>query len=93
MQGLEWKRAAIDDLLEILDFISDDNPEAALRLKQEIDRKVSRLSYFPKAFRVGRVDGTREMVVGNHYIVVYQEHDGALTILRILHTSKQWPSR
>ena len=91
MRDLEWKAAAISDLLAIVDYISDENPDAAQALKDEIESKTSRLPEHPRLYRVGRVDGTREMVVRPNYIVIYAENDQAVTILRILHAAQQWP--
>lgn len=91
MPDLEWKAAAIADLLAIIDYISDDNPDAAQALKDEIEAKTSRLPEHPQMYREGRVDGTREMVVRPNYIVVYSESPVAVTILRVLHAAQQWP--
>lgn len=91
MPDLEWKATAIADLLAIVDCISDDNPDAAQALKDEIEGKVSKLPENPKIYRHGRVDGTREMVVHPNYIVVYAENPKAVTILRVLHAAQQWP--
>jgi len=33
---LEWKPTAVADLMAIVDYISDDNPNAALALLEEI---------------------------------------------------------
>lgn len=91
MPDLEWKAAAIADLLAIVDYISDDNPDAAQSLKDEIEDKTSRLPDHPQMYRVGRVDGTREMVVRPNYIVIYAEDPNTVTVLRILHAAQQWP--
>ncbi|QPH56012.1 type II toxin-antitoxin system RelE/ParE family toxin [Pontivivens ytuae] len=91
MPRLEWKIAAVSDLLAIIDYISDDNPDAAQALKNEIEEKVSRLPTNPHLYRVGRVDGTREMVVRPNYIVVYSETPEVVTILRVLHAAQLWP--
>lgn len=92
MPNLEWKATAIADLLAIVDYISDDNPDAAQALKDEIEDKTSRLPDHPQMYRVGRVDGTREMVVRpNYIIVIYAEDAKAVTILRVLHAALQWP--
>jgi toxin ParE1/3/4 len=88
---LEWKATAIADLLAIIDYISDDNPDAAQALKDEIEDKTSRLPEHPQMYRVGRVDGTREMVVRPNYIVVYADHPNTIAILRVLHAAQQWP--
>lgn len=42
MPVLEWRAAARADLLAIVDYISDDNPEAAQQLKDEIETKVGK---------------------------------------------------
>lgn len=91
MPDLEWKATAIADLVAILDYISDDNPDAAQALKDEIEHKTSLLPDHPQLYRVGRVDGTREMVVRPNYIVVYAESPEIVTVLRILHAAQQWP--
>lgn len=88
---LEWKATAIADLLAIVDYISDDNPDAAQALKDEIEAKTLRLPDNPHLYRVGRVDGTREMVVRPNYIVLYAENTIAVTVLRVLHSAQQWP--
>ncbi len=89
---LEWRLAARDDLLAIVDYISDDNPAAAQALKDEIEAKVSRLPEHPKLYRAGRVAGTREMVVHRNYLVIYVENKDVISILRVLHGAQQWPS-
>ncbi len=73
MPTLEWREAARADLLAIVDYISDDNPDAAQRLQDEIEAKVVRLAEHPKRCREGRVLGTREMVVRSNYVVIYAE--------------------
>ena len=93
MPVLEWRAAARADLLAIVDYISDDNPEAAQQLKDDIETKVGKLAEHPKLYRPGRVTGTREMVVRRNYIVVYAEDALAVTILRVLHAARQWPPR
>jgi toxin ParE1/3/4 len=88
---LEWKESAIADLIAIIDYISDDNPDAADALMNEIQGKVSQLPAHPKRCRIGRVTATRELVVRPNYIVVYSETLQAVTILRVLHAAQMWP--
>jgi addiction module RelE/StbE family toxin len=88
---LEWRESARADLLAIVDYISDDNPEAAQQLKDDIEAKVAKLAEHPKLYRPGRVAGTREMVVRRNYVVIYVEDARAVSILRVLHASQQWP--
>ena len=91
MPELEWKAPAIADLLAIVDYISDDNPDAAHALMDEIQGKVAQLPAHPKRCRPGRVKGTRELVVRPNYIVVYAETTSAVTVLRVLHAAQIWP--
>jgi addiction module RelE/StbE family toxin len=88
---VEWRAAARADLLAIIDYISDDNPRAAQLLKDEIEARVATLSEYPKLYRLGRIVGTREMVVRANYVVIYAEGARAVTILRVLHAAQQWP--
>ena len=92
MPVLEWRESARGDLLAIADYISDDNPDAAQRLKDDIEAKENALLERPKLYRAGRVAGTREMVVRSNYVVVYMEDQSVVTILRVLHAAQLWPS-
>ncbi|TSD90130.1 type II toxin-antitoxin system RelE/ParE family toxin [Mycobacterium sp. KBS0706] len=91
MPALEWRQIARADLLAIVDYISDDNPDAAQRLKDEIEAKVADLPTHPKLYRHGRVAGTREMVVRRNYVVIYSEDARTVAVLRVLHAAQQWP--
>lgn len=50
MPVLEWRQSARADLLAIVDYISDDNPDAAQRLKDEIETKAAKLPDYPKLY-------------------------------------------
>lgn len=89
--NLEWRATAVADVLAIVDYIADDNPDAAQIFKDEVEEKASLLPKSPQLYRVGRVDGTREMVVRPNYIGIYTEDVRAVTILSVLHAAQQWP--
>ena len=91
MPELEWKAPAVADLMAIVDYISDENPDAAFALMEEIQGKVAQLPAHPKRCRPGRVEETRELVVRPNYIVVYAETATAVTVLRVLHAAQMWP--
>lgn len=91
MRDVEWRQAARDDLRSIFDYIAEHSPPAALALLAQIETRISRLPDRPKAYRVGRVAGTREMVVRPNYLVVYAETDEKVVILRVLHAAQMWP--
>ena len=88
---LSWRETARADLLMIVEYIADDNPDAAQELKDEIEAKVSELARFPQMYKLGRVTGTREMVVRSNFIVVYAENAETVSVLRVLHAAQQWP--
>jgi len=90
MLELKWRRIARRDLDAIVDYISDDNVDAAEALRGEIEQKVTDLPFQPKMYKPGRVDGTREIVVRGSYIVVYEENDSFVRVLRILHAARNW---
>lgn len=88
---VRWRPVAAADCEEIIDYIAQDNPVAAIELGDAIDRRVDELPQNPELYRVGRVKGTREMVVHPNYIVVYRVARGEVEILRVLHSTRQWP--
>ncbi len=83
--------AALDDIENIVAYIAKDNKQAARKLHDNIKAKVYGLVDFPLAHKEGRIQGTREMVVHPHYVVVYSVLKTKIKILRVLHTSLQWP--
>jgi len=91
VRAIDWTRLARADLLAIVDYISDDNPDAAQRIKEDIEAKVAKLPDFPQLYRNGRIEGTREMLVRANYIVVYCEDPLTIRVLRVLHAAQQWP--
>ena len=51
----EWRQTARADLLTMVDYISDNNPDAAQQLKNDIEAKVAKLAEHPKLYRPGHV--------------------------------------
>lgn len=91
---VRWLRQALLDLDEAEAYIARDNPQAATGVILEIVRTVSVLQTQPGSGRVGRVPGTRELVIQNTpFIVPYRVKDDAVQILRVYHASRKWPVR
>lgn len=89
---LEWRKQASDDLAALVDYIADDNPEAAQELKDEIEFKVAQLSEHPKLYKPSmRVKGLREMVVRSNYIVLYRETVRRVEVVNVLHARQLRP--
>jgi len=91
---IEWSLFAVEDRTRIFDYIEQDNPTAAIAVDERIMEQTARLARFPESGRQGRVDITRELVVGHTpFIVVYHVHNDTVRILRILHGSQSWPDQ
>ena len=89
---LAWTRLALNDRQAIRSYIAQDNPIATLALDDLFTEKASRLADHPGLGRPGRVSGTRELVVHQHDLMIYDLVNDQVRILRVLHTARQWPS-
>ena len=89
---LAWTRLALNDRQAIRSYIAQDNPIATLALDELFTEKASRLADHPGLGRPGRVSGTRELVVHQHDLMIYDLVNDQVRILRVLHTARQWPS-
>lgn len=89
---LDWLPAANDNRFEHLDYIAQDNPLAAIGQDEEIERQVNMLLQQPKMGRPGRFKGTRELVISRTpFIAVYRLQTNRIEVIRLLHSSQQWP--
>ena len=89
---VKWSELAVDDLLEIVTYIAEDNPAAAFDVDEEIHRQVELLVTHPNIGRRGRIKGTKELVISNlSYVLPYTVGSDSVEILRVYHTSRQWP--
>jgi plasmid stabilization system protein ParE len=97
MEKYQLTPEAVSDLLEICDFINQDNPEAADRVEDAVLRACDFLAGSPLAGRV-RKDLTplplRFWVVQPYstYLIVYDPEKKPLQIIRILHGARDLPS-
>jgi toxin ParE1/3/4 len=86
-----WRPQAIENLVEIIGYISERNFQAANDLHNEIEHVVSNIPQHPYLYKIGRVAGTREIVVHPNYIVIYQVTESAIEVVSILHSRQQYP--
>jgi addiction module RelE/StbE family toxin len=89
---VKWSKPASTDFLAVISYVADKNPDAAQRLKDEIQLRIAQLPDHPRLYKPGRVDGTREIVVMPNYLIIYRETSDTLIILRVLHAARQWPT-
>ena len=87
-----WTPEALADRHVIYDYIEADNPNAAVSLDERFSAAASGLSCHPYLGRSGRITGTRELVVHQNYILVYDVVGAGIRVLRVLHVARQWPA-
>jgi len=89
---VRWTIPAVGQLQSLFDYIADENPGAAERTVRRIHEATLRTARLPKAGRMGRVPGTREIIVsGTHYLVAYRIVENLIDVLAILDGAQQWP--
>jgi len=92
MKRIRWTERAVRRLDQIGAFIEKDNPAAAARVVARIVSAVDNLAEHPAIGRVGRVKGTRELVlVDIPYIIPYRVVGGEIEILTVMHAAQRWP--
>ncbi len=92
----KWLHKALQNLNDEADYIARDDPEAAQLIVQRVFDAVNRLPDNPALGKVGRIHGTRELVVSNtRYIIPYRVRTqlNRIEILRVFHTSRRLPKR
>ncbi len=73
-------------------YIAADNPAAAARQTAAVLHAVEQLPRFPEMGRIGRVHGTRELVIpGTPLLIAYRVRKDGIRILAVLHGAKRWP--
>lgn len=92
--AVRYLPAAEQDLIDVLDYIARDDPRAASRFVDRIDRAIGRLSQFPRSgrrlldARLQRL-GYRVLVVGD-YLVFYVVVRRTAQIRRVLHGARRY---
>ncbi len=87
-----WAQPARLDLLDIFDYIASASPKSAKTLLIEIKNRTALLIDNPHMGRIGRVYGTRELVVtGTPFILPYRISGQHIQILAVFHGARQWP--
>lgn len=87
-----WSVASEADLEEIVDFIAQDNFNAAMELATRIVSVVEEnLPENPHMGRPGRVAGTRELIVHKNYLVVYRVAAAQIEVLMVRHAAQLLP--
>jgi toxin ParE1/3/4 len=91
---LKWLPIAIQNKNQQLDYIAQRDPLAAISQGDKIEQQVDALIGIPPiSGRPGRKPGTRELVISQTpFVVVFRVKQQTIEILRLLHSSQQWPN-
>lgn len=87
---VEWRPEARAELKAILEYIVERKVAAASDLNEAIEAATTALPQHPYLYRLGRVLGTREIVVHPNYLVIYRITDW-IEILTVLHARQEYP--
>ncbi|MDO8864065.1 type II toxin-antitoxin system RelE/ParE family toxin [Haliea sp. E1-2-M8] len=91
---VRWLTTALQNLNQEVDYIAQDDPQAARLVVQRIHKTVSLLTDNPAFGHPGRMHGTRELVVPDtRYILPYRVRPrlDRIEILREFHSSRKTP--
>lgn len=89
---MSWTPLALSHLKAAYDYIAADNSTAAETVLERIFSAVEFLERHSNLGRLGRVAGTRELVIPNTpFILVYRGHRAGLEVLAVLHGARKWP--
>lgn len=89
---IRFTKLAVADLRRIRIYIAQENAGAAATMLQRIDRAIQTLKTFPELGRVGRIPGTRELVIARSpFITAYRLNGEFVDILAIIHGRRAWP--
>ncbi|MEG3133673.1 type II toxin-antitoxin system RelE/ParE family toxin [Rouxiella sp. T17] len=91
MLQIIWSQPARSDLVNIIKYISDENPFAARHIRNLIEEAILPTAEHPYIFRAGRVPGTREIVAHPNYILIYGVSADRITVLSVLHARQEYP--
>jgi toxin ParE1/3/4 len=83
---------ATSHLRAVFEYIARENATAAETLVERIFSAVERLERYPQMGRVGRVHGTRELIItGTPYVVPYRVRRDQIEVLAVFHAARRWP--
>jgi len=88
---VRWTTPAAQDLEQITLYIQRDSESAAQAVAKALFDAANSLDLLPSRGRVGRIQGSREIVVpGLPYIIAYRVDATAVQILHIYHGARNW---
>jgi plasmid stabilization system protein ParE len=86
-----WTPEALQDRVDVWDYIAADNPRATARMDERFTEVVAGLADHPRLGRQEIVPGTLELISNEHHRLVYEIEGETVWILALVHTAGHWP--
>lgn len=80
---VQWASEALQDRLEIWDYLFERNPGAAARMDTLFSKAAERLASHPELGKPGLIAGTRELFPHENYRLVYELAEDAVWVLAV----------
>jgi toxin ParE1/3/4 len=90
---LRFTPRATQELANIGDYIREQNPKAALRVRAAILESLQNLVLFPQVGRQQKIEGVRKLITRRYPYLVYYAADEAaeeIIIITIQHPAREW---
>ncbi len=92
MLPIEWRPSALEDLVEIMQYISARNAIAAQRLFERIEASIEHTSEHPYLYKQSdRIQGAREIVVSPNYISLYRVTPHCIEVTDVAYAIRNYP--
>ena len=92
---IRWSEQAVEDLKELIHFISQDDPEAAHRLAERIVLRIESAADFPFSYRPvpEKDDESIREIILKPYRLIYSidQANQQLHVVRIWHSARRTP--
>ncbi len=86
MKSMIVSREAVNDLADITDYISRDNPVRALSFAEELEAHFTEICKRPLSFSPRPEWGKgRYSAIYGRYIIIFDVHSDQIKILRVVH--------
>lgn len=93
MRRIVWEGDASKELEAAVFYIALSDRAASLRVERRVLDAVALLARHPIG-RPSKIAGvSQKLVLEPPYFIVYRATDTTLTVLRVLHQSRDWPPR
>jgi toxin ParE1/3/4 len=86
-----WRKRARKNLAAIIEFIANENPAAAIKIKGIIESSILPVAEHPYIYKTGRESGTRELVAHPNFIIVYRVTSTSIEVVSVLHARQEYP--